>query len=80
MTTMKAAVVSDSTRPLDIREVEKPTVSEGSVVVRTEASGVYHANTGYSVKGGFAEFVRADPEFLGHLPRGLDWVPAAPIL
>ena len=150
MTTMKAAVVTDFTAPLDIREVEKPTVSDGNVVVKIEASGVCHtdlhaargdwpvkpqppfipghegvgivaevgrgvttvkegdrvgvpwlhtacghcrhcvggwetlcpdqANTGYSVNGGFAEFVRADPEFLGHLPRGLDWAPAAPIL
>jgi propanol-preferring alcohol dehydrogenase len=150
MTTMKAAVVTDFTAPLDIREVEKPTVSEGNVVVKIEASGVCHtdlhaargdwpvkpqppfipghegvgivaevgrgvttvkegdrvgvpwlhtacghcrhcvggwetlcpdqSNTGYSVNGGFAEFVRADPDFLGHLPRGLEWAPAAPIL
>ncbi|MET0529115.1 MAG: alcohol dehydrogenase AdhP [Microvirga sp.] len=37
-------------------------------------------NTGYSVNGGFAEYVLADPDYVGHLPDGLDWQPAAPIL
>ena len=37
-------------------------------------------NTGYSVNGGFAEYVLADPNYVGHLPDGLDWEPAAPIL
>ena len=37
-------------------------------------------NTGYSVNGGFAEYVLADPNYVGHLPRGLDWNAAAPIL
>lgn len=37
-------------------------------------------NTGYSVNGGFAEFVLADPDYVGHLPDKLDFAPAAPIL
>ena len=37
-------------------------------------------NTGYSVNGGFAEYVLADPVYVGHLPDGLDFAPAAPIL
>ncbi|MGP1395443.1 MAG: alcohol dehydrogenase AdhP [Inquilinaceae bacterium] len=37
-------------------------------------------NTGYSVNGGFAEYVLADPGYVGHLPDGLDFAPAAPIL
>jgi alcohol dehydrogenase, propanol-preferring len=37
-------------------------------------------NTGYSVNGGFAEYVLADPNYVGHLPDGLDWYTAAPIL
>ncbi|MEP0232345.1 MAG: alcohol dehydrogenase AdhP [Parasphingorhabdus sp.] len=37
-------------------------------------------NTGYSVNGGFAEYVLADPEYVGHLPDGLAFAPAAPIL
>ena len=37
-------------------------------------------NTGYSVNGGFAEYVLADPDFVGHLPDGLEFAPAAPIL
>ncbi len=37
-------------------------------------------NTGYSVNGGFAEYVAADPAFLGHLPEGLAFAPAAPLL
>jgi propanol-preferring alcohol dehydrogenase len=37
-------------------------------------------NTGYSVNGGFAEYVLADPSYVGHLPHGLDWDTAAPIL
>lgn len=37
-------------------------------------------NTGYSVNGGFADYVLADPTFVGHLPDGLEFGPAAPIL
>ncbi|WNJ17097.1 alcohol dehydrogenase AdhP [Pontibacter sp. G13] len=37
-------------------------------------------NTGYSVNGGFAEYVLADPNYVGHLPDGLEFAPAAPIL
>jgi len=37
-------------------------------------------NTGYSVNGGFADFVLADPNYVGHLPDGLDFGAAAPIL
>ncbi len=37
-------------------------------------------NTGYSVNGGFAEYVLADPNYVGHLPDGLAFAPAAPIL
>jgi propanol-preferring alcohol dehydrogenase len=37
-------------------------------------------NTGYSVNGGFAEYVLADPNYVGHLPDGLDFEIAAPIL
>ncbi len=37
-------------------------------------------NTGYSVNGGFADYVLADPAYVGHLPDGLDFAPAAPVL
>ncbi|MEM8855700.1 MAG: alcohol dehydrogenase AdhP [Pseudomonadota bacterium] len=37
-------------------------------------------NTGYSVDGGYAEYVRADANYVGHLPDGLDFGPAAPVL
>ena len=37
-------------------------------------------NTGYSVNGGFAEYVLADPDYVGHLPDGLDFAAAAPVL
>ena len=37
-------------------------------------------NTGYSVNGGFAEYVLADPNFVGHLPDGLEFGNAAPVL
>jgi propanol-preferring alcohol dehydrogenase len=36
--------------------------------------------TGYTVNGGFAEYVEADPTYVGHLPDGLAFAPAAPIL
>ncbi|MGL6211689.1 MAG: alcohol dehydrogenase AdhP [Paracoccaceae bacterium] len=36
--------------------------------------------TGYTVDGGYAEFVRADANYVGVLPDGLDWGPAAPVL
>ena len=37
-------------------------------------------NTGYSLNGGFAEYVLADPNYVGHLPDNLGFAPAAPIL
>ena len=37
-------------------------------------------NTGYSVNGAFAEYVLADPEYVGHLPEGISFVDVAPIL
>ena len=37
-------------------------------------------NTGYSVNGGFAEYVLADPNFVGHLPPDIDFVEIAPVL
>lgn len=151
MSIMKAAVVTDFTKPLDIKEVERPSVSDGKIIVKIEASGVCHTDlhaargdwpvkpeppfipghegvgfvaevgkgvtsvkegdrvgvpwlhhacghctacvtgwetlcrtepqyTGYTVNGGFAEYVEADPVYVGHLPDGLDFAPAAPIL
>lgn len=148
--TMKAAVVHAFGKPLEIQQVERPTVRAGRIVVRIEASGVCHTdlhaaegdwpakptppfipghegvghvvevgqgvrgvkegdrvgvpwlhtacghcryclsgwetlcgdqeNTGYSVNGGFAEYVLADPDYVGHLPDNLDFAPAAPVL
>ena len=37
-------------------------------------------NTGYSVNGGYAEYALADPAYVAHLPAGLDFAPAAPLL
>jgi alcohol dehydrogenase, propanol-preferring len=37
-------------------------------------------NTGYSVNGGFAEYVVADPDYVGHLPGKVSLVEIAPIL
>lgn len=37
-------------------------------------------NTGYSVNGGFAEYVLADPDYIGHLPDSLEFGAAAPVL
>ncbi|AGH48435.1 alcohol dehydrogenase [Sphingomonas sp. MM-1] len=37
-------------------------------------------NTGYSVNGGFAEYVVASAPFVGHLPKDTDFVAMAPIL
>lgn len=37
-------------------------------------------NTGYSVDGSYAEYVRADADYVGHIPDGLDFGPAAPVL
>lgn len=37
-------------------------------------------NTGYSVNGGFAEYVLADPGYVGHLPANVGFVEAAPLL
>ncbi|MBJ3776173.1 alcohol dehydrogenase AdhP [Acuticoccus mangrovi] len=36
--------------------------------------------TGYTVNGGFAEYVLADPDYVGHLPDALEFGPAAPVL
>lgn len=37
-------------------------------------------NTGYSVDGGFAEYVLADPVYVGKLPDNLEFGAAAPVL
>jgi len=37
-------------------------------------------NSGYSVNGSFAEYALADPNYVGRLPKSLEWGPAAPIL
>ncbi|WP_424930036.1 alcohol dehydrogenase AdhP [Amaricoccus tamworthensis] len=37
-------------------------------------------NTGYSVNGGFAEYVLADPGYVGHLPANVDFNSIAPVL
>jgi propanol-preferring alcohol dehydrogenase len=36
--------------------------------------------TGYTVNGGYAEYVLADPNYVGHLPANLDFAAAAPVL
>jgi propanol-preferring alcohol dehydrogenase len=36
--------------------------------------------TGYSVNGGYAEYVLADPAYVGKLPDSLEFAPAAPVL
>lgn len=36
--------------------------------------------TGYTVNGGYAEYVLADPGYVGLLPDKLDFAPAAPVL
>lgn len=37
-------------------------------------------NTGYSVNGSFAEYVIADPDYVGHLPPKVDFIEIAPVL
>lgn len=37
-------------------------------------------NTGYSVNGGFADYVIADPNYVGHIPNNLEFLDVAPIL
>ena len=40
----------------------------------------YQTNTGYSVNGGFAEYVVADPNYVGHLPKNIEFAEIAPVL
>ncbi|MFJ1268263.1 alcohol dehydrogenase AdhP [Legionella lytica] len=37
-------------------------------------------NTGYSVNGSFAEYLIADPNFVGHIPAAVDSLEIAPVL
>ncbi|WP_041616309.1 alcohol dehydrogenase AdhP [Spirosoma linguale] len=37
-------------------------------------------NTGYSVQGSYAEYVVANPDYVGHIPDSLSFIDAAPIL
>jgi propanol-preferring alcohol dehydrogenase len=36
--------------------------------------------TGYTVNGGYAEYVQADPSYVGHLPAGVGFTDIAPVL
>lgn len=38
------------------------------------------SNTGYSVNGGYAEYVIADARYVGHLPKDVNFLEMAPIL
>lgn len=148
--TMKAAVVHEFGRPLQIEDVPIPVPGRGQVLVKVRACGVcgtdLHAargdwpvkpkppfipghegvghvvalgagvthlkegdavgvpwlhtacghcthcwggwetlceqqkNTGYSVNGGFAEYVLADPDYVGRIPAGVNLVEIAPVL
>ncbi|WP_297321995.1 alcohol dehydrogenase AdhP [uncultured Bartonella sp.] len=40
----------------------------------------HQLNTGYSVNGGFADYVVADPNYVGHLPKNISFNEIAPIL
>lgn len=148
--TMRAAVVTELGKPLDIREIDRPEPGHGEILVRVHASGVCHTdlhaasgdwpvkptppfipghegvgtvagvgagvigvkegdrvgipwlysacghcehcvggwetlcesqrNTGYSVNGGFADYVLADPNYVGHIPDNVEFGGAAPVL
>ncbi|MEL6920169.1 MAG: alcohol dehydrogenase AdhP [Pseudomonadota bacterium] len=148
--TMRAAVVTELGKPLDIREIERPDPGPGEILVRVQASGVCHTdlhaaegdwpvkptppfipghegvgfvaslgegvtgvkegdrvgipwlysacghcehcvggwetlcesqrNTGYSVNGGYADYVIADPDYIGHIPANVEFGAAAPVL
>jgi len=41
---------------------------------------VEQQNTGYSVNGGFADYVIADPNYVGHLPDAISFTEIAPVL
>jgi propanol-preferring alcohol dehydrogenase len=36
--------------------------------------------TGYSINGGYAQYLLADPNYVGKLPDNLEFIPAAPVL
>ena len=148
--TMKAAVVTKLGDPLEIKEVDTPTIGPGQVLVRVRASGVCHTDlhaaegdwpvkptapfipghegvgevaevgpgvrhlkegdrvgvpwlhtacgrcehctggwetlcecqqmTGYTVNGGYADYVAADADYVGLIPDGLAFGPASPVL
>lgn len=40
----------------------------------------HQQNTGYSVNGSFAEYVLADPDYVGHLPAKVGFLEIAPVL
>ncbi|KLN53238.1 alcohol dehydrogenase AdhP [Variovorax paradoxus] len=150
MQTMKAAVVREFGRPLQIEEVAIPEVTPGQVLVKVVASGVCHTDlhaadgdwpvkpslpfipghegvgfvaaigagvkdvkegdrvgvpwlhtacghcehcitgwetlcdqqqmTGYTVNGGYAEYVLADPGYIGRLPANVGFTEIAPVL
>ena len=150
MKMMKAAVVRDFNRPLDVCEMPVPEVTPGQVLVKVIASGVCHTDlhaargdwpvkptlpfvpghegvgyvaalgagvkgikegdrvgvpwlhtacghcehcitgwetlcdeqqmTGYTVNGGYAEYVLADPGYVGHLPPSVGFAEIAPVL
>ncbi|KAI6244285.1 Alcohol dehydrogenase GroES domain protein [Aphelenchoides fujianensis] len=71
---MKAAVVRAFGQPLVIEDRPRPKPGRGQTLCEKQQ------NTGYSVDGGFAEYVLADADYVGLIPENLSSVEAAPIL
>ncbi len=69
MTTMKAAVVREFGRPLEICQVDKPQVAPQRIIVRVEATGVCHTDL-HAASGDWP--VKPQPPFIpGHEGVGI---------
>ena len=75
--TMKAAVVPELGKPLDIREVPVPDIGPGQVLIRVRASGVCHTDL-HAAMGDWP--VKPSPPFIPSTrawARSPRWAPAS---
>src|SRR6266850_1299066 len=76
---MRAMVLNEPKRPLELRDVPKPKPGRGQLLVRVSTCAVCRTDL-HVVDGEYPEFTVADARYCFHLPDRYDDVEVAPLL